>query len=348
MLIPSRAARPFLARCTTTAMASSPKATASMSLRPWNQTLINNTHHHYGNTLLIKREIGMNIWGRSKRRSNTASRARGKRRNKRVRAGENPLLVGVSRDEMSRFSIKRFLNPWDDLTLIVQNEDILYDKVESTTRTFGVVAALMGSLAAALLTFQPYDGYDTNREQLKRTRTIKFNNRTERNNDKEGEDQQPFTPIQRRNTLGFVEHVTFTHHLSGTSLLVFWGIEKKYLDDIYTACCAGSFYSGVFATVLSSILNAWMAATPPGAVRTFVRAHSWAIVAMPALLATSTGLAGTALFIGLDREHGTPVSYVGLGGTVIGGCVLGLVTGSGWVGTYRAVTNAVLKRNGKL
>eukprot|EP00970_Alexandrium_tamarense_P015964 scaffold5857_cov274-Alexandrium_tamarense.AAC.3 len=97
MLIPSRAARPFLARCTTTAMASSPKATASMSLRPWNQTLINNTHHHYGNTLLIKREIGMNIWGRSKRRSNTASRARGKRRNKRVRAGENPLLVGVSR-----------------------------------------------------------------------------------------------------------------------------------------------------------------------------------------------------------------------------------------------------------
>jgi hypothetical protein len=69
---------------------------------------------------------------------------------------------------------------------------------------------------------------------------------------------------------------------------------------------------------------------------------------MPALLATSTGLAGTALFIGLDREHGTPVSYIGLGGTVIGGCVLGLVTGSGWVGTYRAVTNAVLKRNGKL
>lgn len=135
--------------------------------------------------------------------------------------------------------------------------------MESTTRTFGVVAALMGSLAAALLTFQPYDGYDTNREQLKRTRTIRFNNRTERNNDKEEEDQQPFTPIQRRNTLGFVEHVTFTHHVSGTSLLVFWGIEKKYLDDIYTACCAGSFYSGVFATVLSSILNAWMAATPP-------------------------------------------------------------------------------------
>jgi hypothetical protein len=65
---------------------------------------------------------------------------------------------------------------------------------------------------------------------------------------------------------------------------------------------------------------------------------------MPALLGLSTTLAGTALFIGIDREHGTPVSYVGLAGSVFGSAVLGLVTGRGWICTYRSVTKAVLKR----
>lgn len=81
-----------------------------------------------------------------------------------------------------------------------------------------------------------------------------------------------------------------------------------------------------------------------GAIRNFVRVHSWFIVSMPALLGLSTTLAGTALFIGIDREHGTPVSYIGLGGSVFGSAVLGLVTGRGWMCTYRSVTKAVLKR----
>jgi len=79
----------------------------------------------------------------------------------------------------------------------------------------------------------------------------------------------------------------------------------------------------------------------------FVRIHSWYIVALPALLGLSTSLAGTALFISLDREHGTPVSYVGLGGTLIGGAALGLVTGRGWIHTYKSLTDAVLKRSPK-
>ena len=223
---------------------------------------------------------------------------------------------------------------------IVPSEELLSDKVESTTRTFGIVAALMGSLAAALLTFNPYDGYDAQRknEPIKSSNNISMDDKRNNMNDT--------TPIKRRNTLNFIEHVTFTHHVSGTSLLVSWGIEPKKLDDIYTACCAGSFYSGVLTTVLSSVINAWLAATPSGGVRSFVRVHSWYIVALPALLTISTSLAGTALFIGLDREHGTPVSYVGLGGTIIGGTALGLVNGRGWLHTYKSLTAAV-KRGGK-
>ncbi|KAL7530581.1 hypothetical protein ACHAWF_003439 [Thalassiosira exigua] len=219
---------------------------------------------------------------------------------------------------------------------------MLHDKVESTTRTFGIVAALMGSLAAALLTFHPHDGHDANREPVKSRSKRRLTY---------GDDQQPFSPLpmKRRDTLGgFIEHVTYTHHVSGTSLLVSWGISESKLDDIYTACCAGSFYSGVLTTVISSIISAWLAATPPGRIRSFVRIHSWFIVSLPALLGISTGLAGSALlFIGLDMEHGTPVSYVGLGGTLIGGTALCLVTGKGWMHTYRSMTAAVLKRTGK-
>lgn len=69
---------------------------------------------------------------------------------------------------------------------------------------------------------------------------------------------------------------------------------------------------------------------------------------MPALLGLSTTLAGTALFIGIDREHGTPVSYIGLAGSVLGSTFLGLITGRGWIFTYRTVTKAVLRREMRL
>ena len=51
------------------------------------------------------------------------------------------------------FSAQRFFNPWIALADVIPTEDLLCDKVESTTRTFGIVAALMASLAAALITF---------------------------------------------------------------------------------------------------------------------------------------------------------------------------------------------------
>jgi len=290
---------------------------------------------------LPTRQISLVAWHRKPNRSR---RFRAERR-RAVKKTPSSYVDNASRiSKNNTFSLSRFLNPWNDLADIIPHEETLCDKVENTTRTFGIVAALMGSLAAALLTMNPYDGYDTttSRQPLR-----DVDDECEGINQQQ--QQQPFSPmpLKRRNTLNFIEHVTFTQHVSGTSLLVSWGIPKSKLDDIYTACCAGSFYTGVLTTVLSSIINAWLAATPPGGVRSFVRIHSWSIVLMPALLCASTSLAGTALFIGLDREHGTPVSYIGLGGTFVGGATLALATGRGWIHTYKTLTEAVMKKRGK-
>jgi hypothetical protein len=295
-----------------------------------------------------KRQISLAGWYRKPNHYRKSRRAERRRAiEKASRLSPASRNNGKNADSISKnndFSLKRFLNPWNDLADIIPHEEALGDKVESTTRTFGIVAALMGSLAAALFTFNPYDGYDTTTSRELRDVDDRCNGINQQQ-----QQQQPFSalPLKRRNTLNFIEHVTFTQHVSGTSLLVSWGVPKSQLDDIYIACCAGSFYTGVLTTVLSSIINAWLAATPPGGVRSFVRLHSWPIVLMPALLGASTSLAGTALFIGLDREHGTPVSYIGLGGTLLGGASLAFVTGRGWVHTYKSLTEAVIKKRGR-
>ena len=127
------------------------------------------------------------------------------------------------------FSAQLFFNPWIALADVIPTEDLLCDKVESTTRTFGIVAALMASLAAALITFNPSDGYDTQwinsepptpqtqtRDEIRR-----IDGKKDSTNDNYKIMQQPSSPqpIKRRNTLNFIEHVTYTHHVSGTSLL---------------------------------------------------------------------------------------------------------------------------------
>ena len=76
----------------------------------------------------------------------------------------------------------------------------------------------------------------------------------------------------------------------------------------------------------------------------FVRYNSLVICAIPGFLALSTGLAGTALFIGLDRSTGSPVSYIGLAGTAVGGLLVGSATVRGMVGTYRLLTPLVGKK----
>lgn len=111
----------------------------------------------------------------------------------------------------------------------------------------------MGSLSAALLTMNTFDGYDAGRiERVRRHRTVNKPHDGTRRNGFNNNDTDNI--IRRRDTLGFIEHVTFTHHVSGTSLLVSWGLKEDKLDDFYTAACAGSFYSGVLTTVISSVL----------------------------------------------------------------------------------------------
>lgn len=305
---------------------------------------------------LTARQISLAAWHRKPKRIRRSARAERRRAIKESSSDSLPMKRSSATTKgVDEFSLKRFLNPWIDLAEVIPHEEALQERVESTARTFGIVAALIGSVAAGLLTFTPHDGYDatTTRQPTRLGDGNNMTNYTQQEETKQQllqseRQQQPFSPLplQRRNTLNFIEHVTYTQHVSGTSLLVSWGIPKSELDDIYTACCAGSFYTGVLTTVLSSIITAWLSATPPGGVRSFVRLYSWPIVMMPGLLCCSTSLAGAALFIALDMEHGTPVSYIGLGGTMLGGATLGLISTRGWIHTYKALTEALIKKRG--
>lgn len=224
----------------------------------------------------------------------------------------------------TRSAPRRFFNPWHDLADVCE-DPVLSDKVDSVTRTFGVVAALMCSLSAALLAVNPLPP-----------------EAEETSNPGHQDQNGSADSVETKSTdKGLIEHVALTEHVSGTSLLVSWGVPPAKLHDIYMACCAGSFYGGVGATGLSAVLNAWLAATPPGGARVFVKRHSVFICTIPALLGISTGLAGVALFIGLDRSKGTPISYIGLGGTVLGGALIGSSTLRGWLCTYRLLARSL-------
>ena len=274
----------------------------------------------------------------------------------------------------------RFLNPWVDLANVT-DDGVLAQKVDSVTRTFGVVAGLMCSLSAAALAVIPsadeehqHNVNDNSRignSTLNPSSTTRRHTSTEHRNSRDHH-----TSVQRRDTRSMFT----SKHVAGTSVLTGMGLSGKQLADVYAACCAGSFYSSVCAMGLSAVVNAWLACTPAGGTRCkysvvlrspwkefellsdkfplhityfvfesnpppidFVRYNSLVICSIPGFLALSTGLAGTALFIGLDRSTGSPVSYIGLGGTAVGGILVGTATVRGMVGTYRLLTPLVRK-----
>eukprot|EP00536_Pseudo-nitzschia_multiseries_P016718 jgi/Psemu1/292674/fgenesh1_pg.1208_\ len=251
-----------------------------------------------------------------------------------------------------RSEILRYLDPWYDLaTLCQKQEDLLTDKIDSATRIYGVVAALMCSLSAALLVVDfpsiCQDGNDIG--DPRRNKHSHPSNaltppqshmRLPPSSSPSSSESGSFPPtgqLQRRRT--FFEHVIFEYenHTAGTSLLVSWGVPPQRLHQAYAGCCALSFYTSLTATGLAGILNAWLAATPPGGISVFAKSHSKFIALVPALLGASTLSAGTALFVGLDRSKGTPVSYFGLGGTLVGCAILCLATIRGWNMTYRSI-----------
>jgi hypothetical protein len=243
----------------------------------------------------------------------------------------------------SRSAILRFLNPWKDLAYVTTDDTLLSFKVESVTRTFGVVAALMCSLSAAAIFVTPFaeEEEQQQRETISQLVHASENSSTaaERETTKFGIDDNGIA------SKSILEHVVAcTNHVSGTSLLVSWGIPARATHDLYASCCAASFYCSVSAMGLSAVINAWLAATPLNGTRYFLSYHSWTICIIPGLLAMSTGLSGVALFIGLDRSKGTPVSYIGLVGTVLGGVLMVSATLRGMIGTYRLLTPLVHKK----
>ena len=249
-----------------------------------------------------------------------------------------PLPTGKQRSPLVRF-----LNPWIDMANVT-DDAVLAFKVENVTRTFGVVAALVCSLSAAALAVTPSATEIDDDELLVLTNkngTIYDATHDDNTTTQEkGNEELEATLLE-----SILQRVVNTDHVAGTSLLVnYWGVPPQKLADIYSACCAAAFYSSVCAMGLSAVLNAWLGCCPPGGTKYFVRYHSLAICSIPGLLAASTGLAGVALFIGLDRSKGTPISYIGLGGTVMGGLLIGSATARGMMCTYRLLTPLVKKK----
>ena len=169
--------------------------------------------------------------------------------------------------------VVRFLNPWVDLSNVT-DDAVLAQKVDSVTRTFGVVAGLMCSLSAAALAVIPSADEEhtrgnsgissgKNRDDLVKESQSKSAKANE-NNCSTGVVKGAM--IRRQNTKSM--YSPNGQQVSGTSLLAtIGGLSSKELADIYAACCAGSFYSSVCAMGLSAVLNAWLACTPAGGTK---------------------------------------------------------------------------------
>ena len=285
-----------------------------------------------------------------------------------------------------RSEIMRYIDPWYDLATLCSKknqEDILIDKVDSATRIYGVVAALMCSLSAALLAVDfpsiynesDDDNYNNgdynNNDRANDNEDVDWkvsghagnynqNRRHHRQQQQRNHQQHSYSnnalqvptveqnpggsTLQRKQT--FIEHVIhdyYNNRSTGTSLLVSWGISHHKLNNIYTECCALSFYSAMTATGLAGVLNAWLAATPPGGISYFTKQNSKFIAMVPALLGISKLASGSALFVGLDRSKGTPVSYFGLGGIIISTSIVLVAAIRGWNTTYRLIRTLATK-----
>ena len=174
-----------------------------------------------------------------------------------------------------RPNVVRFLNPWVDLSNVT-DDAVLAQKVDSVTRTFGVVAGLMCSLSAAALAVIPSAdeehsinshnngiNSDERRDDLVKDGQSK-STKADANKYRTGVDKGAM--IRRHNTKSM--YSPNGQQVAGTSLLAtIGGLSSKELADIYAACCAGSFYSSVCAMGLSAVLNAWLACTPAGGTK---------------------------------------------------------------------------------
>ena len=175
----------------------------------------------------------------------------------------------------TRSNVVRFINPWVDLSNVT-DDAVLAQKVDSVTRTFGVVAGLMCSLSAAALAVIP--SADEEHSIGSKNNGI----RSGKSRDdlvKESQSDSATINVKKCST-GVDKGSMIRHHntqsmynpngqqVAGTSLLAtIGGLSSKELADIYAACCAGSFYSSVCAMGLSAVLNAWLACTPAGGTK---------------------------------------------------------------------------------
>jgi hypothetical protein len=105
-------------------------------------------------------------------------------------------------------------------------------------------------------------------------------------------------------------------------LVKYFGFPREFLEDVYIASWAAAFYTSVTALGLSGLVAATVAATAPSYIKIFVRRHSGILVLLPVLSSLSMGFSSLGLMIGLDETRGTPISWIGVVGTIFGGSLL--------------------------
>jgi hypothetical protein len=158
----------------------------------------------------------------------------------------------------------------------------------------------MSSLAAAMFSFRPMSAVVSthNNKDHNKIDNNDANHNVDNNNNNDDDNHHNYHHHHHHHN----NTITTTPTNPTQSLLVYMtGMSNiDYWQKWYLGCCSASFYCGMCATGLSAVLNAWLAATPPGGIAVFVKRHSKFLATVPALLGISTALSGTALFVGLD------------------------------------------------
>jgi hypothetical protein len=199
-----------------------------------------------------------------------------------------------------------------------RNNTDLSLRLPSYSNTFGIIGALLCTLSITALTMMPVE-LDFESEDH-------FNNLSSSSSlslSSSSNHRRVTILTQRRSLLPFPSNQSQRRSCSPTLLLVkYLGISKHYLEDVYIASWAAAFYTSVTALGLSGLVAATVAATAPSYIKIFVRRHSGILVLLPVLSSLSMGFSSLGLMVGLDETRGTPISWIGVIGTLFGRSLL--------------------------
>lgn len=210
-------------------------------------------------------------------------------------------------EHTKRHPLLRFLNPWLDVAQMTPEYE-LGAKVITYSQTWGISAVLVCGLSAAALVSVPH---------------------TETASEPPSRESAMDDPVKKR----------VNKSSSPSSVLESAGVlSTNRLHDAYIVAAITSFFTGGSALGLATVVNVLATATPTVAMRSFVIQQSLSLSLIPFLTATSGGLIGLALAIGIDMTHqGGLVPLVAYGDFVMTSVLVGGASIFGQIGLYRTL-----------